>query len=235
MLKRTLILLALVSAVGTGFPSAALASRTIAGRITAYSATSLSVIDKEVLTVEVDDRTTYTKLITQKPWEEDTRLSASALGVGRFVAVHMRRDNPNLAEWVQVGTDMRPVALATTTSSATSATLTALSTAPESRSKSSDLLPSKQLKELIATAKTPADHLKVQKHFLALAGKYEADASEHAAEAQAYRQNPSFMDSKHPANPGTAAHCDRLAELDREAAKEARDLASAHERMAAAK
>ena len=57
MLKRTFILLTLVSAVGAGFPSAALAGRTIAGRITAYSATSLSVIDKEVLTVAIDNRT----------------------------------------------------------------------------------------------------------------------------------------------------------------------------------
>ena len=33
MLKTTLILMTLVSAIGTGFPSAALASRAIAGRI----------------------------------------------------------------------------------------------------------------------------------------------------------------------------------------------------------
>ena len=235
MLKRTLILLTLVSAVGTGFPSPALASRTIAGRITAYSATSLSVIDKEVMTVAIDSGTVYTKLITQKPWEEDTRLSASALGLGRYVAVHVRTDNPNVAEWVQIATDMRPVPLATTPSFAPSAALTASSTAPESKSKSSDLLTPKQLKALIANAKTPADHVKLQKHFLALAAQYEAEATDHAAEAQVYRQNPSFMDSKHPANPGTAAHCDRLAELDRQAAKEARDLASAHEQMAAAK
>ena len=104
-----------------------------------------------------------------------------------------------------------------------------------SKVKSSDLLTSKQVKALIATANTPADHMKLQKHFLAVAAKYEADAIEHAAEAQAYRKNPSFMESKNPAGPGTAAHCDRFAQLDREAAKEARDLASAHEHMAAAK
>ena len=102
-------------------------------------------------------------------------------------------------------------------------------------SKSSDLLTSKQVKALIATAKTPADHVNLQKHFLALAAKYEADADEHAAEGQAYRKNPSFMDSKNPAGLGTATHCDRFAELDREAAKEARELASAHEHMATAK
>jgi len=101
--------------------------------------------------------------------------------------------------------------------------------------KSTDLLTSKQVKELVATAKTPADHLKLSKHFTALAAKYEAQANEHAAEAQAYRKNPTFMESKNPSGPGTAAHCDRFAELTRQAAKEARELASAHEHMAAAK
>jgi hypothetical protein len=43
------------------------------------------------------------------------------------------------------------------------------------------------------------------------------------------------MESKNPAAPGTAGHCERFAELDRQLAKEARDLASAHEHMAAAK
>ena len=102
------------------------------------------------------------------------------------------------------------------------------------QSKPSDVLTNKQVKELVANAKTPADHTKLQKHFLALAAKYEADADEHAAEAQAYRKNPTFMESKNPVGPGTAAHCDRFAELTREAAKEARELASAHEHMAGA-
>ena len=101
--------------------------------------------------------------------------------------------------------------------------------------KSTDLLTSKQVKELVATATTPADHLKLSKHFTALAAKYEAQANEHAAEAQAYRKNPTFMESKNPSGPGTAAHCDRFAELTRQAAKEARELASAHEHMAVAK
>jgi hypothetical protein len=99
---------------------------------------------------------------------------------------------------------------------------------------STDLLSSKQVKELVATAKTPADHLKLQKHFLALAAKYDAEADEHAAEAEAYRKNPSFRDSKNPGGPGTAAHCDRFADLSRQAAEEARELAAAHEHMAAA-
>lgn len=101
--------------------------------------------------------------------------------------------------------------------------------------KSADLLTSKQVQALIASAKTPADHTKLQNHFLALAAKYDADAAEHAEEAEAYRKNPTFMESKHPGGPGTSAHCDRFAVLDRDAAKEARELATSHEHMAAKK
>jgi len=113
MLNRMRLVLVLVSAVGIVLPSkAGAASKDIVGRITDYNGTSLSLRDKEVLTVTLDRRTTYTKLITQKPWQEDTRLSARALGVGRFVAVHVRTDDPTVAEWVQIATDRRPVALA---------------------------------------------------------------------------------------------------------------------------
>jgi hypothetical protein len=230
-----LLLLVLVSGFGVALPARAVASKTIVGRITDYSASSLSVRDKEILTVTLDERTTYTKLITQKPWQEDTRLNSTALGAGRFVAVHVRKDDPNVADWVQIATDMRSVAPAAAPSPAFAAPQSGASTPTTSKAKSSDLLTSKQVKALIATANTPADHMKLQKHFLAVAAKYEADANEHAAEAQAYRKNPTFRESKNPVGPGTAAHCDRFAELDREAAKEARDLATAHEHMAATK
>jgi len=101
--------------------------------------------------------------------------------------------------------------------------------------KSTDLLPSKQVKALVAAAKTPADHLKLSKHFNALAAKYEVEAKEHDEEAQAYRKNPTFMESKNPTAPGTVTHCERFADLTHQAAKEARELATAHEHMAAAK
>ena len=127
------------------------------------------------------------------------------------------------------------VGFALPTKAALSAPQSATAPSTAAQAKSSDLLTSKQVKALIATANTPADHIKLQKHFLAVAAKYEAGATEHAAEAQAYRKNPSVMESKHPAGPGTAAHCDRFAQLDLEGAKVARDLASAHEHMAAAK
>ncbi|MEP7304021.1 MAG: hypothetical protein ABJA98_00755 [Acidobacteriota bacterium] len=102
--------------------------------------------------------------------------------------------------------------------------------------KSGDLLTNKQVKELIASSTAAADHVKLQKHFLAVAAEYEAKAVEHTAEAEAYKKRgASYWDSKAPTGPGTATHCERFAQLEREAAKEARDLASAHGHMAAAK
>lgn len=101
--------------------------------------------------------------------------------------------------------------------------------------KSTDLLTAKQVKELVANAKTPADHTKLGKHFSALAAKYEADAAEHVELGAVYRKTPGAAETKRPGAPDTAIHCDRFAQLARDAAKEARDLATAHEHMAAAK
>src|SRR5262245_1725894 len=235
MLKRTLLVLVLVSGLGIALPGKAVASRSIVGRVPDYSGVSLSVRDREVLTVTLDERTTYSKLITQKPWQGDTRLTASALGLGRFVAVHVRKDNPAVADWVQIATDMRPLPSVSDPRPAFFAPQPATAASATPKATSSDLLTSRQVRELIASAKTPVDHMKLQKHYLALAAKYEAAAVEHVADAQAYRKNASFLESKNPAGPGTAAHCDRIAQLDRDAAKEARDLAAAHEHMAAAK
>jgi hypothetical protein len=231
MMKRIVVLLALVSAISIGLPGNAVASRRVVGHITGYNTASLSVIDREIVTVTLDDRTAYTRIVTQKPWQANTALNASALGIGRFVTVHLRENEPGIAEWVQIALD-GPGAFAANPSPTLSAPAPAQAPAPAS---TSDLLTNKQVRELIAGAKTPADHVKLQQHYLALAAKYEADVTEHAADAVAYRKNPTFADSKHPTGPGTAAHCDRWAELDRQAAKEARDLATAHEHMAAVK
>lgn len=107
MIKRTLLLIALVAVVGTALPSKAVAGRGATGRTTDLTATSISVLDKEIVTFTVDSRTHYTKWITQKPWQEDTRLDARALRVGRLVAVHPREDDGSVADWVQIATDMR--------------------------------------------------------------------------------------------------------------------------------
>ena len=76
-----------------------------------------------------------------------------------------------------------------------------------------------QLQKLIADARTPADHGKIDEYFNSVAAKYTADAESHVAMAAAYRGTKSAQ---------AAAHCDRLAEQARTAAAEAKALASEH-------
>jgi hypothetical protein len=96
-------------------------------------------------------------------------------------------------------------------------------------SHTSDLLGGKELRALLANAQTSADHVRLQKHFLAVAAKSDAKETEHSAMAENRNLGSHF--------PGTvswrARHCDRIARSGREAAKEARSLASEHEHMAA--
>jgi hypothetical protein len=95
-----------------------------------------------------------------------------------------------------------------------------------------DIFSSKKVRELIANAKTPAEHMKLAKHFAAVAARYDAEAFDHVAEAKAYRSTPNASETKRPGSPDTAAHCDRLADAERKAANEARALAHDHERLA---
>jgi hypothetical protein len=85
---------------------------------------------------------------------------------------------------------------------------------------SEDLLTSKEVKELVAQAKTPADHITLAKHFSALAAKYEAEADEHVALGKLYGVRRFVR------------HCNQLALHARESAKAARELAAKHERTA---
>jgi hypothetical protein len=94
------------------------------------------------------------------------------------------------------------------------------------------ILSSKQLKALVATAKTPADHLKLARHYAAMADKHEAEANEHIALAAEYRKAPRASESKRPMSPDTAAHCEYYAEHCRKAAQEMRTMAKMHEEMA---
>jgi hypothetical protein len=102
-------------------------------------------------------------------------------------------------------------------------------------SKSSDLLTNKQAQELAMTAKTPAEHAMLQKHFLALAAKYDAEAADHKGLAEAYRKGV-HTGRLYPGTPTfQAKHCDRLSGTLKEAAKDAREIAAEHGKIAAAK
>lgn len=90
----------------------------------------------------------------------------------------------------------------------------------------------KEVKALVANATTPADHMKLARHFSAMAAKHEAEAVEHEALVIEYTRKPTVSSSKRPMAPDTAEHCKYFAEHCRKAAKEMRAMAAAHEAMA---
>jgi hypothetical protein len=163
MMKRLTTLATLVAVFGLLVPATLFAS-TVVGRITSFSPTSISVFDKEVVTVGLDNQTVFTRLITQKPWQQDTALTASALQVGRYVVVHA---DSGIANWVQVAMD-RPVF-----TERAFATFTPTSVVPSG---------------------------------------FVTEAARHRAEAAALRAAPNASESKRPGSPGTAVHCDRMAD-----------------------
>lgn len=93
-------------------------------------------------------------------------------------------------------------------------------------------LTQKELKELLTKASTPQEHLRLAAHFSAKAKKYEAESAEHAEMARMYRRQPTPSEVKRPMAPDTAAHCEFIADNLAKAAKEARAIAAAHEKMA---
>lgn len=103
MLKKITTLAVFAAAIGVAAANAH--ANTIAGRVTSFSPSSISVFDKEVVTVAMNDGTAFTRLITQKPWQADTALTFNALAVGRYVTVHA---DWGIANWVQVDMD-RPL------------------------------------------------------------------------------------------------------------------------------
>lgn len=95
------------------------------------------------------------------------------------------------------------------------------------------VLKPKEVKALVVSAKSPADHFKLARHFTAMAEKHEAEAKEHDELALEYSRNPQ-MRGKLPMAPNTAEHCKYFAEHCRNAAKQMRSMATAHEEMAKA-
>jgi hypothetical protein len=100
--------------------------------------------------------------------------------------------------------------------------------------RSPELLTPAQVIELAANGSDAGDHLKVQKHFLAVAAQNDAQAAKHAAMAQAERKNPNRGSHFPGSSALRAKHSDRLAESNRLAADAARTAAAEHERVATA-
>ena len=82
-----------------------------------------------------------------------------------------------------------------------------------------------QLRELVAGARTPADHRSLEEYYVTLAAKYTDAAADHARMGLAYRT--SAIRSLDP-----AIHCDRVVKESRAAASEARAAAAKHGELA---
>src|SRR5690349_10727365 len=93
-------------------------------------------------------------------------------------------------------------------------------------------LTKKQVKALIASAKTPEDHLTLSRYYEQEAESLSADAKDHNERAAAYRKNPMNGGSKFVTN--TVGHCEYFAEADTEPADKMKEMAAEHRAMAKA-
>ena len=90
----------------------------------------------------------------------------------------------------------------------------------------------KEVKALVLSATTSADHERLARHFTAMAVNHEQEAQEHEALAIEYANNTSRYHSKVHMGPDTVAHCKYFAEHCRKAAQEMRAMAAVHEAIA---
>jgi hypothetical protein len=195
---------------------------TLSGRVTSFSPTSITVMDKEIVTVRIDADTVFTKLIAQKPWQEDATLTAKALRVGGFVVVHVPTNNGFLATWVQVALDrgfanvepvaaIRPTTGYLYTDEALKHHMDAMArranpTASESK-RPGAVDTAAHCERLAALGRT-----EIVAPSVTSAPPANSEAAAHRAEAAARRAAPTASESKRPGSVDTAAHCDRRAD-----------------------
>jgi hypothetical protein len=96
----------------------------------------------------------------------------------------------------------------------------------------SGMLGKKELKSLIAGAKTAEQHRRIAGHYRAQAKALCEEAVEHEEMAAVYEKAPTLYEQKFPMSGTTAGHCRYFAEASRKAADEADALAVIHEEMA---
>ena len=87
----------------------------------------------------------------------------------------------------------------------------------------------KELKALIASAKTPAEHERIAAFYRAEAQRLEAKLREHDLELAEYYKNPLRYPSKYPT---MGDHCRSLATYYKMAAQQAATQAEMHEKLA---
>jgi hypothetical protein len=76
----------------------------IVGVVAAINGDSLQVTTKSEAkeSVRLDNRTSYVKWITHRPWGQDTRADRTSLQTGRCVTIELRRDESAVAKLIRV-------------------------------------------------------------------------------------------------------------------------------------
>ena len=92
-------------------------------------------------------------------------------------------------------------------------------------------LSKKEVKALIASAKTKEDHLKLADFYKTETVRLEEEAKDHDEIAEMYRKTPNPMAVKHPEAIGEG-HCHEMARRYREAAAKTQQLAAIQEQLA---
>jgi hypothetical protein len=77
---------------------------------------------------------------------------------------------------------------------------------------------------MIATAKTPEDHMKIAQYYEDQATMMEKTAALHESMAKAYMQRGKM--------PGMSSHCEKLVKESKASAAQYKDMAEAHKKMA---
>ena len=98
---------------------------------------------------------------------------------------------------------------------------------------SNEKLNKKQLKELIANARTPEEHQRLASYYQKQAVRLTNESKQHADAATAFEGQPQGPAAKNPSMNGTV-HCEKVAREKLQEAKEAEALAQKHENMAKA-
>lgn len=113
---------------------------------------------------------------------------------------------------------------------ATAMTLTAFSQMPIAAPNAPENLNTHQLKTLVETAKTPAEHQRIAQYYEAKAQDYQARANVHQAMVEQYKADATRVNNKNYAS--TIGHCEYFAQTLREQATKAQEQAKLHQQMA---
>lgn len=107
-----------------------------------------------------------------------------------------------------------------------------VSLAASAEAPAGEKLGNRQVKALIATAKTSADHERIAHYYEAEAQQYLAQSKQHEAMVEAYKANPALATDK--SRMATMDHCEYYAKTLKDRADKAEKLAQSHEQMAQA-